>query len=808
MLGNKTFIVILLICIFQSAMGQQYEISGQITDRSTKEVLPFVNIVINNSDHGGISDINGRFSLNSNEKIQFLRISYVGYYGDTVFLTSDQAYVNIKMERKAVQLGEVVILPGINPAHRIIDSAIVHRKSNDPFALNSFTYNSYGKFYITIGIDSLISTPDHMLDSDGVAMKHFFEEHYLFFMENLSHRMYKKPSLDNETVIASKVSGFSDPLFTLLMSQIQSFAFYEDLITISDKNYVNPISRGSTSKYFFLLEDTIYDGADSVFVISYRPKKNKNFDALHGVLYIHTDQWALQSVIAEPMSMEEGMSIKIKQNYTRPDGKRWFPSQLHTEIYFANIDLGEYPVFGRGITQISDVEINPELQRRDFPDATVSIEADANDKGETFWEENRPDTLSHKEENTYHFIDSLGKKEHFDRLLDLTMVLLKGNIPIGPLSLDLNSIYNYNEVEGSRLGLGLSTNYKISKKWKLGGYYAYGFKDEKNKFGGSLKININKARSLYVLGTAKQDARESGSITWGYNNLSIFDSESFRSFLLTRAEYYQEYRLAVHFKVGKNLSLMPSIGNTYSQNPYDILYGEMNNGNFIGSPSYRFSDISLYARIAFGEKRVSSENYDLILGNPKIHPTIQVQIQKGIPNLWQGTINHWSGRVKLSQSVNTKYLGTFSYKIMGGLCSDNVPLSLSFNVPASYRKFTVASPNSFETMRMNEFYSTRFVFVFLRHSFKHLIFGDGKFAPVPEIMTNIGYGYYTGDAYIQSPPFKTMKAPYFESGLFMNNLLNMGFYSLGIGVVYRYGHHHLPDLEDNFTFKISFSTAL
>lgn len=60
-------------------------------------------------------------------------------------------------------------------------------------------------------------------------------------MESISERKFLSPNLSEETVLATKVSGFSDPFLTLLMTQIQSFAFYNDLITISDKNYVNPI---------------------------------------------------------------------------------------------------------------------------------------------------------------------------------------------------------------------------------------------------------------------------------------------------------------------------------------------------------------------------------------------------------------------------------------------------------------------------------------------------------------------------------------------------------------------------------------
>ena len=109
-----------------SVSAQPFEITGIITDSETKEPLPFVNIVINNSNHGGISDINGKFSLKSNSEIYFLRVSYVGYFSDTILLNKGQTFVELEMRKNAVELNEVVILPGENPAHRIIDSAIVH----------------------------------------------------------------------------------------------------------------------------------------------------------------------------------------------------------------------------------------------------------------------------------------------------------------------------------------------------------------------------------------------------------------------------------------------------------------------------------------------------------------------------------------------------------------------------------------------------------------------------------------------------------------------------------------------------------
>ena len=60
------------------------------------------------------------------------------------------------------------------------------------------------------------------------------------------------------------------------------------------------------SKYIFIIEDTLYtEMQDSVFVISYRPKPNTNFDGLEGLLYINSNKWAIQNAIARPDRRDE-----------------------------------------------------------------------------------------------------------------------------------------------------------------------------------------------------------------------------------------------------------------------------------------------------------------------------------------------------------------------------------------------------------------------------------------------------------------------------------------------------------------------
>ncbi len=808
MMKKLQLFIFFIVASAASLLAQKYELRGRITDAETGDALPFVNLVINHSTQGSISDIDGFYKLISLEPIQFIRASYVGFLPDTIEVNG-QPVVNFQMKKTAIQLSEVVILPGENPAHRMIDSTIAHRKANDPFELNSFSYKSYSKFLVTADIDTLLQIPDQELDSARLELKQFFNQQHVFLMENLAERKFKKPSLDNEILTASRVSGFGDPMLTLLMSQIQSFAFYKSQITISDKNYVNPISPGSTDKYFFLLEDTIYDGADTVFVISYRPRRGTHFDALKGLLYIHTAGWALQCVTAEPAAaVQTGMSVRIKQNYARPDSVHWFPSQLHTDILFAGLEIEKYPVYGHGVTELSEIQINPPLKNSDFSAAAVVIEPDAKNKDSLFWAQHRPQKLSVQEVNTYHFIDSIGRKAHFDRLLDVTRTLISGFIPAGPLAIDINMLYRNNAAEGGRPGLGLKTSYRVSKTWNLYGYYGYGLRDDEHKFAGRLDVSLKKSIDMRISAGFRQYLRECGSMRSELDAAGILSLVGLRNFMINRVDYYDRIHLDFHSRIGRVWEFSSRLSRTAILAPENVLFGSEHPYGFAGIHSFVLSDMKFQLVYSRGNKFIQSEDYALPIGSSTSSPVIIADFSQSFPDLFGGDIRRTAASVRISQVLKSRYAGRFSWNLQGYFVSPGVPLSLALNAPSSYRPFSVSAPESFETMRMNEFYSTQCVFLFLRHSFEKLLFGNRKFSPSPELVTNIAFGEYKDPSQLSVPEFKTLEKGYFESGLMINNILGTGFYSLGIGCLYRYGSYAQDTPKENISFKLTLNYFL
>ena len=116
------FLTWFAISPFLSVSGQGYTLHGRVTDSLTGEPLAFVNMLINDGRHGGVTDIDGRFALSGNEPFKTLRLSYVGYKPVNVQVSGKQ--LNIRMSKIQFELSEVVIAAGENPAHRIIINTV------------------------------------------------------------------------------------------------------------------------------------------------------------------------------------------------------------------------------------------------------------------------------------------------------------------------------------------------------------------------------------------------------------------------------------------------------------------------------------------------------------------------------------------------------------------------------------------------------------------------------------------------------------------------------------------------------------
>jgi hypothetical protein len=483
----------------------------------------------------------------------------------------------------------------------------------------------------------------------------------------------------------------------------------------------------------------------------------------------------------------------------------WFPEQLNTDIILGNVEVraGEegYNMIGIGKSYIRDILINPDLTKRDLGPLGIDVDPNAYRRSESFWSDYRYDSLTDRNKNTYAFIDSIGQEHHFDRYAKTFETLISGRIPWGFIDIDLNRLFRYNDFEGFYLGLGLHTNDRLSRTIKFGGYWGYGFRDKKAKYGADINLKILRSRELELQAHYMNSAMESAGVRFFDDKYRVLQESNFRNFLIQRMNETIAYGASISFRALKyfKFSLGMSVSNKTAYQDY--AYGASEEGTAHLMDEFNFTDLQAGLRYAFREKFIQTTRTRVSMGTK--YPVLWLQYTHGFNNLLSGEFEYNRIDIKIEDSYYVKYLGETRLQLRLGYIDGNLPYCNLYNGNGSWRKFTIFAPNSFATMRMNEFLSNRYAALYFEHSFEKLIFQSKWFSPVFLISTNLAFGDLNNKMQHFNSTYRTLELGYYESGLRINQLINLPLMHLGLGTFYRYGPYSFSKGIDNWGFKFT-----
>lgn len=806
----------LYLLFFLFSLPTLAQVKGRVTDAETGQPLAFVHVAVKDTHQGTMTDIDGNFSLYIPGATNMLQFSYVGYFLKLQHADFHSEIMQVQMHRRPYQLQEVVVYPGENPAHRIILNVIENKKLNNPERISSFTYTSYNKFLATLDSDFYLERWETTGNPFNKRMVDVLDNRDVFLMESVSERRFMAPDLSNEVIIANRVSGFKNPMFSMLATELQPFSFYGTSITLIGVKYVSPLTRSAFSRYSYHLRDTLYQGNDTIFIISYQPANNSNFEGLKGLLYINTNRWAIQNVLAEPsIKKVGGMHFRIQQKYEFIDHSYWFPVQLNTDIDFfsslASDPNARVPIRMLGRSYIQNISFNPPLGSRDFSNYSVDFSRDANRVREPFWNQFRPDTLSPRESNTYVYMDSLGAVNNFDMLLNTFEPIAYGSLPMGYLSIPINSIYRYNEVEKHRLGIGLKTNNRFSRRLYMGGHYAWGSGDRIEKYGYFGELVLHKHNNIRIGGAYKFDTSERGGNNFMQQNF-ILSTLLIRNLYMNKMDYIREGSAYLTFQMLRGYlqgELKAGMGTTSWTDTYTYLPG----AESAGVQEFRFTETSLRLRYAYGESLINTPTKTIRL--PSSYPVFYLNIRKGFDNIYNGEVDYLKLEARADINYAIPMWGRQSWVLEGGWSDhQNLPWALLFTAKAANRSNFLAAPFSFGAMFMNEFAADQYAAVFFQHNFQSLLFRRPRYTPELVLITNAGFGKLSSPNRHLFMEATSWEKGYFESGFAINKIVPRHWIrrvifglSPGVEVLYRYGPYAMPRVKDNLTIKVSVVTA-
>jgi hypothetical protein len=611
-------------------------------------------------------------------------------------------------------------------------------------------------------------------------------------------------------IIAQKTSGFKDPIIVQSYTSMfhNSISFYNNIIPLFETplddntvtDFVSPLSDGCLNSYCFFLENSYVIENDTIFVINFYPKKNKNFNSLKGQLFISSNKYAIKSIVVEPY--EKGLiNFKFKQDYEYVDNK-WFPTNLDEEIGWASKKISKkinaYPVYII-TSKIDSINFNPDTVQSQISLEKVYIDELSIVKSDSILNKYRNDSLTLREKNTFQYFDSISNVHNFEYIIKFLPKLVENKISINIFDLDISNIYIQNKYEKNRFGICLYTNEKLIKNVTLGGFAAYGTNDKKIKYGGIIILDFDKYNEIQFKVSYQNNLMEVGT-----DNSTFFlkqsTNEYLRSNLCYRFDKCTEKKVEFGFRALRFFKITTSLSLRNLEPTYEYFF------NDILLTSYHSDEFQISGRFAYNEVLTKLGNQRIV--DFKGNPIINLTYKKGINIFEKHSFQYNRIEASLEFTLYGGRIGQSNFYLTSGYIDENLPYGLLFTGEGSKSLNSLFIINhSFQTMSPYEFLSDKYINLFYSHNFGSLLFKTEKFKPQFIIAQNSGFGKLENNL-IQGIDFKEKDKIFLETGLIIKNIIklkymDMIYLGLGGGFFYRYGYYSFENYKDNLAFKIS-----
>ncbi|HCW07671.1 MAG TPA: hypothetical protein DGG95_09950 [Cytophagales bacterium] len=792
----------------------QNRIQGTVIDSISRQPIAFAYIVLNDNRTGTSTEVEGNFSLTIPQGYTgSVIISHVSYKRRVVPLSYFSTYTSIALVPEATSLGEFVVTDkrAENPAYRIIRQAVAHRKEHDPDHLKSYEYVSYNKFLATLSTPSKStdSTLKKIKASDSAKMKKsqkrflfldsISKKSHFFLSESVTEKQKINPDKEKEKLLALQVSGYRSPLFTNVATDYQPFSFYKDNISLLGKDFINPVSRGTFSRYDFFLSDTAYQDQDTIYIIKYQPKAKTFFNGLKGMLSISTDEFAIKNVIATSADTLALTRIRIQQNYDKVNGT-WFPVQLNTDLDFYNYKLYDRYVIVQHRSFLKDIKIDPPLKRSSFGDVKVELTLPPSKENKLILDRFRNNPLDTKEANTYKTVDSLTRKI---RWLDYVFESVATQaVPFSIFEFNLNKLSKLNRYERFRIGAGIYTNNRFSKWLRVGGYAGYGYRDKQWKYGGEVRFNFNQNKDFYFQASYAKDIYETGSSHYnregqlpGTENLRMWVSSQY-----DKIEFYKGelgYRLMPDVHVAAFVSRNEIIP-TYA---YKMFFNNDSINRFL------IAETGLTFRYVHDESYMSLRGKKVFLGQR--FPVFTLSVVKAAPLFDAQNFNYTRLDFTAKIRINHRYGGRTKFFLSAGWLNGIAPYGKLYNGRgASLTNYFV--DDYFQTMGLYEFTVSQYASVFINHNLGNILINKKYSKPELVLYHNMGIGQLENASAHSGIILQPFDQGFYESGIGLNNIFrgnyfNVAYWGIGGAVFYRYGPYQFAKQENNIFAKLTIS---
>ncbi|UXP32931.1 DUF5686 and carboxypeptidase regulatory-like domain-containing protein [Reichenbachiella agarivorans] len=813
--------MVLLICWSAlPVMSQSMGLTGKVVEAGSLEPVPFAHVFLKGTQVGTSTNMDGEFSLNIKANTlpsDTLVITSLGFLTQRIKVRNGDE-VEVQLVTESRMMDDLVVKAGVNPAYAVMDQIVRRKKQNNPDQLDNYSCEEYAKIrfdlnHLTEKVkNNIILKPfDYIWDntdttSDGVS--------YLpvLLVEKQSEHYYRQsPKKQKSVVLAKNVTGLPGPKILEFVEELYFTPnVYDDFVVILDKNFPSPLNSNYKFHYEYYLDSSM-SAVGKEYQLSFQPKQKREL-AFVGEMKVDSASYAVKSISLRFDIMANVNFVRsylVEQQYQNVDGQHW----MLTSSYV----LGDYTVienssdltgfFGRKNATFSHYVINDAPFKPIYEGVAVVVESDgAMNHDENYWAGIRQDTLNVKEEGIRQMVDQLETDPDFILRKNIALGIATGYVPWNKFEIgDFYTFYSNNYVEDSRLKFGFRTHQNWSFPLSASIYGAYGFRDEKWKYGLQTALRLDKANKMRMGLGVKDDIIQLGR---SINALPI--DHVLTSFVqignsVSRV-YEQRYDAYFERVLGTGLIARANYFRVQLSPTDTVSFRERNEGQLIEQSNYTASGIDLTVKFNSQNKDINGDFYSRtdLKKVFRRYPDIALQWQYSGQEFGADVTYHkLTGQ--MSQYLRTRKWGYFKYAVEAGLTEGSVPY-LFMNTPFS-NQLVLYDDMAFNLMHYLEYVADRYVTANVQQHFDGLImdriplvnrlkwrsfvFAKGYWGQLSDLNK--------GDQYLLPSQTSRLTQPYYEVGFGLENIFKIA----RIDFVWRLNDTTLPD-SYNFIVKPSF----
>ncbi len=818
-----TLVVFFIAC----SLSAQTKVSGIVLD-NTNQPIPYANIVFKGSQVGVVSNEDGRFYIESPNNYTAIIVSFVGFPEKEVKLPKLVNYDFKVVLTEGNALKEVKIYAGKtskkdNPALDILRKIWERRRKNGLKMFKQYQYEKYEKVEFDMNtIDSafmknkLFKGMEFVfknIDTSSVTGKTYLP---IFINESLSDFYGDNEAKKTKEILkANKNSGLGngDGVNMFIKDLYNDFDIYDNYLNFFDKSFVSPLSRTGIDVYNYVLTDTAFIDNKWCYNIVFYPRR-KNELTFKGDFWVNDSTFAIKTInmaVTKSANINWVKDIYIEQEFEVLNDSVFLPTRDYMMSDFALRKKEESKgVYGKRTTLYRNFKFDEKKPEKFYKEEVNYIDNSVYAKSDQYWEENRFERLNKDEVGIYKMIDTLKTVKRFKQMYSLVSILGSGYIEIPKWKLDYGPIFStvgFNDVEGWRLRAGGRTYFGPNDLWRIQAYTAYGFDDNKFKYGVSGKWMVDKKNRVIISGGNRRDVEQIGASLTTTNDVlgrSYASSGLFTTAANGKLTNINLSTLAVEMEPVKNLTFqlgfsyrtLESASETFSLNYFT------DNTFTTTASEVKQSELNLQVEYTPKRKTIGYGVERREIDSP--YSRFFINYSQGFKGLIDSDFDYQKIQLYYKQPVVIGALGRSNFTMELGKTFGQVPLGLMSVVPGNQTYFIIQ--NTFSNLNFYEFVADEYATMQWEHNFNGKIFARIPGIRKLNLREIIGvrgvYGTVSDENRAINASglvYQAPEKPYWEYSAGIGNIFKV----FRLDFAWRANYRDIPD-TNNFTIKGSF----